>query len=62
MHNTQEEMKCEQCEVYKSVITEVRKHYAAKTLRYVSVLAFAAALSIAFQSYLPCISLLLLLF
>lgn len=62
MNNVSGENKHKQHEDHEFIITEMRKHYASKTLRYVSVLAFVATLAISFQSYLPCIFLLLLYF
>lgn len=52
---------CQQCENYKFALTELRRNQAYRTLRYIAILVFVAALAIAFHSYIPCLFLLLLL-
>lgn len=52
---------CRECDNYKFAIKELRLKRIFALLKFTVVLAFVAVLSVAFDSYIPCLFLFLLL-
>ncbi len=56
-----EQNTCKECEQYHFLIKEQRRRDIFRMIKFIAVLVFAGGLSVAFQSYIPCLFLLLLL-
>jgi hypothetical protein len=54
------EIDCKKCENYKFAVKELHRQRIFKFLKFIAILAFVAVLSVVFDSYMPCLFLLLL--